>query len=118
MRWEYLAPERRRSAPQAHRCSAYLAAALLAMLSPANCAENGPASGSVTTSGPRLVGTEGTSSPSPGKPSGPAAVNPLSERAQRIKKGLATPLTPGANPVPGGAPPPQGPGPGPERQVQ
>ena len=108
-----LAPQRRPSAPQALRCSACLAVALLAMLSPANCAENGPASGSVTMSGPHLAGAEGTSPPTPGKPSGPAAVNPLSERAQRIKKGRATPLAPGANPVPGGAPQPERPGPGP-----
>ncbi len=114
MRWGFLAPERRPSAPQAHRYSAgCVAAALLAILSPANCAENGPATGRVTTSGPRVVGAEGTSSPSPGEPVGPAAVNPLSERAQRIKKGLATPLAPGANPVPGGAPQPERPGPGP-----
>jgi len=113
MPWGYVAPERRPSAPQAHRCSACcLAAAFLAMLSPANCAENGPVSGSVTVSGPHLAGAEGTSSPSAGEPVGPAAVNPLSERAERIKKGLATPLAPGANPVPG-APPPQRPEPGP-----
>jgi hypothetical protein len=114
MRWGYLTPERRRSTPQAHRCSACcVAVALVAMLSPANCAENGPSTGSVTMSGPRLVGAKGTSIPSPGKPSGPAAVNPLSERAQRIKNGLATPLAPGANPVPGGAPQPERPRPGP-----
>jgi len=113
MPWGYVAPERRPSAPQAHRCSACcLAAAFLAMLSPANCAENGPVSGSVTVSGPHLAGAAESSSPSPGEPVGPAAINPLSERAQRIKKGLATPLAPGANPVPG-APPPQRPGPGP-----
>ena len=76
-----LAPERRQSANQALRCSACVAVALLAMLSLANCAENGPASGSVTMSGPHLAGAEGTSPPTPGKPSGPAAVSTLCQSA-------------------------------------
>jgi hypothetical protein len=113
MRWGKVVPECPASAPQAHRGSAGLAVAIVAMLSQAICAQNGPAPGTVTVSGPHFAGAQATSSPSPREPVGPAAVNPLSERAQRIKKGFATPAAPGANPVPGAPPPDQRRGPGP-----
>jgi hypothetical protein len=48
--------------------------------------------------GPLVVSGEATSSASPREQVGPGAVNPSSERAQRIKKDLPTPVAPGANP--------------------
>ena len=67
-------------------------------------AQDTPAPGRAIVEGPVIVGGKGATIPSPGSPAGPGAVNPLSERAQRIKKGLATTVAPGASPIPGAPP--------------
>jgi hypothetical protein len=77
-----------------------VAITIVAMLSAANSTENEPAPASIDAPRSKIVAAASAATPTPDFHFvGPAAVNPLSERSQRIKQGLDTPLTPGASPA-------------------